>query len=88
MSLSLEEEKVIVEIADKVYPIFQEYGWKWKNKIPTLKEIRECLEFLYKEARDSKREMIETGRIRVERDEDLSCYTFYLELGEIEFGEE
>ena len=62
-----------------LHRIFQCEEWRWKDKIPTYDEIAKTVSELEYDAYKEKG-IVETGRIRVEYDEELDMYSYYLTL--------
>lgn len=70
-----EDESVEVAIARAAKiatPIFAEHGWKWarSNGVPSEAEIALGLARMIRQLGDERGEWIESGRFKVERDED------------------
>jgi hypothetical protein len=74
--------KNLDRISERLAVIFQNHKWKWGYplRIPTEKEIKSTIRMLMGDTEQYNSEYVETGRIRVERNEDIDEFKVYLEM--------
>ena len=74
--------KNLDRISRRLAQIFEDHNWKWgfPGNVPDAKEIRNTIRQLMGDTEEFKSEYVETGRIRVERDEFVNEFKVYLEM--------
>mgnify|MGYP000335995803 CR=1 FL=1 len=72
--------------AERIHKVFEKFGFKWGESIPTEEDIYYTLEQIVGDLRESDFDWIETGRILVMKNMDSPVgYDIYVDVGDIEW---